>query len=133
MGCVCEGYCSDMTRTIFVDYVDEEIKEIYELVLKNQKQTVEEMREGIVCKNISKMVVNDFELHNYDLIHALGHGVGLDVHELPVLGTKSEVVLKPNMIITSEPGIYISGKFGVRIEDTVLVGKSIGISLTKSK
>ena len=132
MGCIYNGYCSDMTRTIFVDYVNDEIKNIYDLVLKNQKQTVEEMREGIVCKNLSKMVINDFDLHKFDLIHALGHGVGLDVHELPVLGSKSEVILKANMVITSEPGIYIPGKFGVRIEDTVLVGKSIGVPLTKS-
>ena len=78
------------------------------------------------------MVVNDFELNDYSLIHALGHGVGLDVHELPIVSNNSEVVLKPNMVITSEPGIYIPGKFGIRIEDTVLVGKSVGIPLTKS-
>ena len=133
MGCVCEEYCSDMTRTIFVDYIDEEVKEIYELVLKNQKQTAEEMREGFVCKNLSKMVQNDFELHKYNLVHSLGHGVGMDIHELPFLGINSEVILKSNMVITSEPGIYIPGKFGIRIEDTVLVGKSVGIPLTKSK
>lgn len=132
MGCIYEGYCSDMTRTIFVDYVDEEVKKIYELVLKNQKQTINEIREGVICKNLSKMVVNDFELNDYSLIHALGHGVGLDVHELPIVSNNSEVVLKPNMVITSEPGIYIPGKFGIRIEDTVLVGKSVGIPLTKS-
>ena len=132
MGCIYEGYCSDMTRTIFVDYVDEEIKKVYELVLKNQKQTISEIRDGAICKNISKMVINDFELNDYSLIHALGHGVGLDVHELPVIGNNSEVVLKPNMVITSEPGIYIPGKFGIRIEDTILVGKSVGVSLTKS-
>ena len=133
MGCVCEEYCSDMTRTIFVDYVDEEVRPIYELVLKNLKQSTEEMREGLVCKNITKMVVSDFELHEYDLAHALGHGVGLEVHEIPVLGTKVETILKPNMVVTSEPGIYIPGKFGIRIEDTVLVGKSVGIHLKKKK
>lgn len=132
MGCRFDGYCSDMTRTIFVDHVDEEVKKIYDLVLKNQKQTIGEMREGMTCKNISRMVVNDFELNNQTLIHALGHGVGLDIHELPVLGNKSEVVLKSNMVITDEPGIYIPGKFGVRIEDTVVVGKQTGIPLTKS-
>lgn len=100
-----------MTRTIFVDHVDEEIKKVYELVLKNQKQTISEIRDGAVCKNISKMVVNDFEINDYSLIHALGHGVGLDVHELPVISNNSEVILKPNMVITSEPGIYIPGKF----------------------
>ena len=62
----------------------------------------------------------------------LGHSVGLEIHEIPTLGSKSEAILKPNMIITDEPGIYIAGHFGIRIEDTVIVGKSIGVPLTKS-
>lgn len=132
MGCKYKGYCSDMTRTIFVDNIDEKVKKVYDLVLKNQKQTIGEMREGMVCKNIAKMVINDFELNDSTLIHGLGHGVGLDIHELPVLSPKSEAVLKSNMVITDEPGIYIPGKFGIRIEDTVLVGKNVGIPLTKS-
>lgn len=132
MGCKYNGYCSDMTRTIFMDNVSEEVKKIYDLVLKNQNQTISEMREGMICKNITKMVVNDFELNNQTLIHALGHGVGLDIHETPVLGTKSESILKSNMIVTDEPGIYLPGKFGIRIEDTVIVGKTVGVPLTKS-
>lgn len=132
MGCKYNGYCSDMTRTIFVGKIDEEVKTIYNLVLKNQKQTIGEMKEGAICKNIAKMVVNDFEINGYDLIHGLGHSVGMEVHEIPNLGTKSEVILKPNMIITDEPGIYIAGNFGIRIEDTVIVGKSTGVPLTKS-
>ena len=71
MGCKYNGYCSDMTRTIFVGKVDEEIKKVYELVLKNQTQTIREMHEGSVCKNVSKMVINDFEINGYDLIHGL--------------------------------------------------------------
>lgn len=132
MGCKYKGYCSDMTRTIFVGKVDKEVEKVYNLVLKNQKQTIGEMKEGAICKNIAKMVVNDFEINGYDLIHGLGHSVGLEIHEIPNLGTKSEVILKPNMIITDEPGIYIAGNFGVRIEDTVIVGKSTGVALTKS-
>ena len=121
-----------MTRTIFVDNISDEVKNVYDLVLKNQKQTISEMREGMICKNITKMVLNDFELNNQTLIHALGHGVGLDIHETPILGTKNENILKANMVVTDEPGIYIPGKFGVRIEDTVLVGKTVGVPLTKS-
>lgn len=132
MGCKYNGYCSDMTRTIFIDSIDENIKKVYDLVLKNQKQTISEMREGMVSKNVAKMVINDFELNNYTLIHGLGHGIGLDIHEIPTLGTKSEVILKSNMVITDEPGIYIPGQFGVRIEDTVVIGKSTGVPLTKS-
>jgi len=132
MGCKYNGYCSDMTRTIFVGKVDEEVKSVYNLVLKNQKQTIGEMKEGAVCKNIAKMVINDFELNGYNLMHGLGHSLGLEVHEIPNLGAKSEVILKSNMIITDEPGIYIPGRFGIRIEDAVIVGKSTGVALTKS-
>ena len=132
MGCKYEEYCSDMTRTIFIGAISDDVKKVYELVLKNQEETLREMREGSICKNISKMVVNDFKINGYDLIHGLGHSVGMEVHEIPTLSINSEVILKSNMIITDEPGIYIPGKFGIRIEDTVIIGKSIGIPLTKS-
>lgn len=132
MGCKYNGYCSDMTRTIFVGEVDEEIKKVYDLVLKNQLQTLGEMKEGAVCKNIAKMVINDFEMNDYTLIHGLGHSLGLEIHEIPNLSSKSEAILKSNMVITDEPGIYIPGKFGIRIEDTVIIGKSTGVPLTKS-
>ena len=131
-GCKYKGYSSDMTRTIFVGYVKEEIKEIYNLVLKNQTQTEKELKEGANIKNITKMVENDFKLHGYDLVHSLGHGVGLDIHEYPYLHGKNDSYLKDKMIVTNEPGIYIPEKFGVRIEDTVLITKSGCINLTKS-
>lgn len=131
-GCKYNGYCSDMTRTIFVGYVKEEIKEVYNLVLKNQKQTLEQMYDGANTKILFKMVDNDFNIHRYELTHALGHGVGLDIHEEPSIGPKKENLLKENMIVTDEPGIYIPGKFGVRIEDTVLITKSGCETLTKS-
>ena len=132
MGCKINGYCSDMTRTIFVGDILEEVKPIYDLVLKNQEQTLKDLKEGANTKQISKMVDNDFRLNNYDLIHALGHGVGLDIHEEPILSCYSENTLKENMIVTNEPGIYIAGKFGVRIEDTVLITKGSCETLTKS-
>lgn len=132
MGCKYNGYCSDMTRTIFVGKIEDEMKKVYNLVLKNQKQTIGEMHEGAICKNVAKMVINDFEINNYELIHGLGHSLGLEIHEIPNLNSKSEVILKQNMIITDEPGIYIPGRFGIRIEDTVIIGKSTGIPLTKS-
>ena len=131
-GCKYNGYCSDMTRTIFVGYVPEEVKKVYDLVLKNQLQTFKELKEGAKIKILSKMVENDFRMHGYDLIHALGHGVGLDIHECPVISGRNDNNLKERMIITNEPGIYIPGKFGVRIEDTVLIGKEGSENLTKS-
>ena len=132
MGCKINGYCSDMTRTFFVGEVPEYAKNVYELVLKNQEQVLKDMRENSNTKQISKMVDNDFRLHNYDFIHALGHGVGLEIHEEPSISSRSENILKENMVVTDEPGIYIAGKFGVRIEDTVLITKGGCEPLTKS-
>ena len=131
-GCKYEGYCSDMTRTIFVGYIPEEAKKVYDLVLKNQLQTAKELKEGTNIKQITKMVENDFKLNGYELVHALGHGVGLDIHELPAISSRNDKNLKQKMVITNEPGIYVPGKFGVRIEDTVLVGKLSSENLTKS-
>ena len=132
MGCKINGYCSDMTRTIFVGEVQENIKEVYDLVLKNQEQVLQDMHDNSNTKQIAKMVDNDFRLNNYDLIHALGHGVGLEIHEEPIIGINSENILKENMVVTDEPGIYVAGKFGVRIEDTVLINKGTCEPLTKS-
>lgn len=133
-GCKYKGYCSDMTRTIFVDCVQDYIKPIYELVLKNQKLTLKEYYDGANIRVLSKMVENDFKLNNFNLVHALGHGVGLDVHEIPILSSKKgDFFLRENMVITNEPGIYLSSKFGVRIEDTVLITKNGPEVLTKSE
>lgn len=132
MGCKYNGYCSDMTRTFFVGKVPDEVKPIYDLVLKNQVQTLNDYKEGSNIRVLSKMVMNDFKLNNYDLIHSLGHGVGLDIHEPPYINYKTDLPLKENMVITDEPGIYIPGKFGVRIEDTVQITKSGCITLTNS-
>ena len=132
MGCKINGYCSDMTRTIFVGKITDEVKSVYDLVLKNQEQVLKDMKDNANTKQISKMVDNDFRLNNYDLIHALGHGVGLEIHEGPILSINSENILKENMVVTDEPGIYIAGQFGVRIEDTVLITKGGCESLTKS-
>ena len=132
MGCKYKGYCSDMTRTIFVKYVPIQIQGIYDLVLKNQLQTEKELKDGASMRTITRMVENDFRLNGYELVHALGHGVGLEVHEMPYMTSRNDNLLKENMVVTNEPGIYIPGKFGVRIEDTTLITKSGCINLTKS-
>ena len=133
MGCKVNGYCSDMTRTFFVGKILEEAKPIYDLVLKNQIQTLKDYKDGMSTRLVSKMVENDFRLHNYDLIHSLGHGVGLEIHEPPYISYKNDTLLKENMVVTDEPGIYIPGKFGVRIEDTVQITKFGCINLTNSE
>lgn len=131
-GCKYAGYCSDMTRTIFVGYIPEQIKPVYDLVLKNQLQTEKELKEGANIRVLCHNVENDFKLHEYDLIHALGHGVGLDIHEYPFISSKNDNILKEKMVVTNEPGIYIPGKFGVRIEDTTVINKAGCTNLTKS-
>ena len=132
MGCKYQGYCSDMTRTIFAGYIPERIKPIYEIVLKNQLQTLKDMREGANIRNLSRVVENDFKLFGHNLVHSLGHGVGLDIHEIPYISGKNDSTLKANMVVTDEPGIYLPGEFGIRIEDTVLITKTGCINLTKS-
>ena len=123
MGCVYNGYCSDMTRTFFIGEPTEKQKKVYNLVQKNHTQTIDAIKEGANIKQLAKMVENDFKLNGYNLIHSLGHGVGLQIHEKPYLSSRVDATLRENMVITVEPGIYIPGEFGVRIEDTVLVEK----------
>lgn len=132
MGCKVKGYCSDMTRTIFIGEPTEEQLKIYNLVLKNQKQVLDDIQEGKNIKNLSRKLENNFAEYGYDMIHSLGHGVGLEIHEKPFVNSKNDNSLKENMVITDEPGIYLPGNFGIRIEDTVLVKKQGHQALTES-
>lgn len=121
-GCVVDEYCSDISRTIFIGEVKDEYKEIYNIVLESQLAGIKEITAGISAAQadeISRKVIKD---KGYDFNHAVGHGVGKEVHESPVLSPKStDYILENNMVFTIEPGIYLEGKFGVRIEDTVLL------------
>ncbi len=132
MGCKVNGYCSDMTRTIFVGFVPQYVKPVYDLVLKNQIQVSESLKEGANLKAISKNFESNIKLNGFEPMHSLGHGVGLEIHEYPYFGNRVDFLLKENMIITNEPGIYIPNKFGIRIEDTILISKYSSDSLTKS-
>ena len=132
MGCKYNGYCSDMTRTIFAGFVPPYVRPVYDLVLKNQMQVSESLREGANIRTISKAVESDLKLNGFEMLHSLGHGVGLDIHEYPFFGNRVDFHLKENMVITNEPGVYIPNKFGVRIEDTILISKYSSINLTKS-
>ncbi len=132
MGCKYKGYCSDMTRMIFVNYMEDEYKEPYEICLRNNEEAEKEVRDGQSLKAITQNSNNDLKANGYIPLHALGHGVGLDVHEEPFFGIVYEQQLKENMVVAVEPGVYRTGQYGIRIEDTVLVGK-LGITrLTKS-
>lgn len=133
MGCKYNGYCSDMTRTVFAGHVPQYMKPVYELVLKNQLRVQEELKEGANIKLIAKSVESEFKLNGANMIHSLGHGVGLDIHEYPFMSTKHDFILRENMVVTDEPGIYIPTRFGVRIEDTVLITKYASQNLTLSE
>ena len=132
MGCKYNGYCSDMTRTVFAGHVPQFMKPVYDLVLKNQLRVLEELKEGTNIKLVAKSVESEFKLQGANMVHSLGHGVGLDIHEYPFMSTKYDFILKENMVITDEPGIYIPTRFGVRIEDTVLITKYASQNLTMS-
>lgn len=133
MGCKYKGYCSDMTRTVFAGFVPQFMKPVYDLVLKNQLKVSEDLKEGANLKIIAKSVDSEFKLNGVNMVHSLGHGVGLEIHEYPFVSTKYDFILKENMVVTNEPGIYITNRFGVRIEDTVLITKYASQNLTMSE
>lgn len=121
MGARYRGYCSDMTRTWFCG--ESEMTQIYEIVLQAQKLALEALKAGVPCKEMDAVARNFISQQGYgpQFGHGLGHGVGVDIHEYPTLNPKSDQVLEKNMVVTVEPGIYLPGKGGVRIEDMCLV------------
>lgn len=128
------GYNSDLTRTVFLGRIEQKYRRIYSIVLAAQKKAIESIRPGIKAKyidHISRQYILDRGLGKY-FNHNLGHGIGLEVHEKPAISRNSNVVLEKNMIFTVEPGIYIPGYGGVRIEDDVLVTKTGCEILTSS-
>lgn len=118
-----DGYSSDITRTFLIN-PDEEMKKVYEIVKKAHQKAIEKIKPGVKAKEIDKVAKNIVESAGYRYIHSTGHGIGLNTKCGPKISKKSDDVLKENMIFTIEPGIYLSGKFGIRIEDVVLVKKN---------
>lgn len=122
-GCIFKGYCSDMTRTVVIGKADEKQKEIYNIVLEAQLNAIEKLRSGITgaCgDSYARDVISEAGYGEY-FGHGLGHSVGLYIHEQPRLSKSESMILKPGMVVTVEPGIYISGLYGVRIEDVVVI------------
>lgn len=117
MGMKYKGYCSDMTRTIFTAKPTREQEAVYKMVLDSQLAGINAIKAGVKCKDVDKAARKAMGPLQEFFGHSLGHGIGLDVHEMPSLSGRSTEVLKENMIVTVEPGIYLEGKFGVRIED----------------
>ena len=133
-GCVYEHYCSDITRTYFHGKPTEEFRKVYSIVAASQKAGLAAVRAGVKARDVDAACRNYISDAGYGqyFIHGTGHGIGLEIHEFPRLNTKFEAVLRAGMAVTVEPGIYLHGKFGVRIEDSVLVTKTGCEILTKT-
>ena len=125
MGAQLDGYCSDGTRTFATGEPGPEARAVYETVREAQQAALEATRAGVKGEDVDKVArdIIDAAGHGDHFGHGLGHGVGLEVHEAPRLSLRSDDVLAAGEVVTVEPGIYLPGRFGVRIEDLVVVGE----------
>jgi Xaa-Pro aminopeptidase len=133
-GAYYQGYVSDITRTIAVGEPNEKLKEIYDIVYEAQKRGVASIKPGMSGKEADALTRDYITEKGYGEYfgHSTGHGIGLEVHEGPNLSLKSDIVLEPGMVVTVEPGIYIPGLGGVRIEDDTLITSKGNETLTHS-
>ena len=124
-----KGYVSDATRTFGLGKISNETKKIYEIVRQSQEAGLKAVKPNISCKSVDDACRKIIDKKGYGkyFIHSTGHGIGLEVHELPNLGPSSKAILTKNMAVTVEPGIYLPRKFGVRIEDSIIVGKKADV------
>jgi Xaa-Pro aminopeptidase len=133
-GVILNGYCSDMTRTVCVGHLSNNERAAYDAVLEAQQAGVAAVKPGATCADVdeaARSVLRKAGLAKY-FTHSTGHGVGLEIHEAPRLAAGQTQELKPGMVVTVEPGIYIAGKFGIRIEDMVAVTQRGNKVLTSS-
>ncbi len=131
-GIILDGYCSDMTRTVFVGKPSRRQRFAYDSVLEAQQAAVEAVRPDVTCAEVdeaARSILRKAGLADY-FTHSTGHGVGLEIHEIPRIAAGQTTRLQPGMVITIEPGIYIAGEFGIRIEDMVAVTDRNGKVLT---
>jgi Xaa-Pro aminopeptidase len=138
MGCVVDGYCSDCTRTFATGSVDDEAQAVYELVSRAQLAALDAVRAGAECRAVDSVARDliDAAGHGEHYGHGLGHGVGLEIHEGPRLAQTAEGALRAGNAVSVEPGVYVPGVLGVRIEDLVVVTESgcdILTGFTKSR
>lgn len=128
------GYCSDMTRTIFFGKPSEEFMNIYEAVKNAQEYALSNVKAGMTgkkCDALARDFLANAELSKY-FIHSLGHSLGIDIHEFPNFSPRCDAVISDSMVMTVEPGVYLPGKFGVRIEDLIYFDEMGIKNLTKS-
>jgi Xaa-Pro aminopeptidase len=124
-GVIYQGYCSDMTRTVALGHATEEMKKVYDTVLQAQLAGIAATKAGVTGKQIdaaARQVITDAGYGDY-FGHGYGHSLGMEVHESPNCNPKGETPMAENMVTSAEPGIYLPGKFGVRIEDVVVFTK----------
>ncbi len=123
IGAVVDGYHSDMTRTVAIGHATDRMRAVYDIVLSAQDAAMNAIRPMSRASDIDCAARSVIEQHGYGAYfgHATGHGVGLEIHERPAVSSRCDTPLSTNMVITDEPGIYLPGEFGVRIEDTVVV------------
>jgi Xaa-Pro aminopeptidase len=133
IGALVNGYCSDLTRTFFLGSISPLGHKVYDTVARAQKLAIQAVKPGVKTAHIDRIARDEIERAGYGrrFIHSTGHGVGVEIHEAPWVGPTSQDTLEPGMIITVEPGIYLQGWGGVRIEDTLLVTKTGYEILTK--
>jgi Xaa-Pro aminopeptidase len=135
MGARINGYCSDFSRTLCLGKPDQSLQGIYDIVFKAQLAAIEGIESGMNAPQADGLARSVIEKSGYGdaFGHSLGHGVGLEVHESPTLSSNSSDLLLDGMVFTIEPGIYVAGWGGVRIEDMVLLEKGKAKVLTKSE
>lgn len=134
-GAIVEGYCGDMTRTIGIGQLTEKQRKIYDIVLRSQLAGLAACKAGVKCSDVdaaSRNIIKDEGYGQY-YVHGTGHGVGTEVHEPPTLNGRSDEILEEFMPVTVEPGIYIPGEFGVRIEDLAIITEFGIINAVKSQ
>ncbi len=133
-GAVYDGYHSDMTRTVAVGQPSDKMREVYDIVLAAQKNALAKIKAGMTgsaCDSLARTLIK-LKGYGENFGHSLGHGVGLEIHEAPTASHKSTDILESGMVVTVEPGIYIAGEFGVRIEDFVVIGENGCENLTNA-
>ena len=133
-GCIVDGYCSDMTRTVAVGHVTDEMQTVYDTVLNAQLAGIACCKAGVTGRDVdaaARQVIADAG-YGEAFGHGFGHGVGLEIHEAPTAGPSGAVPLPAGSIVTAEPGIYLPGRFGVRIEDMLYVIEDGCIDLTEA-
>ncbi len=131
-GVILNGYCSDMTRTVHLGGATREERAAYEAVLEAQETAVSAVKAGVTCGDVDKAARDVLEKAGWGkwFTHSTGHGVGLEIHEQPRVAAGQETRLDAGMVVTIEPGVYLPGKFGIRIEDMVAVTEKGGRILT---